>query len=115
MTIRMYLESHPEIVASLRDRTLLAKDLAARLGVHHNSVSKALSKLNTQVYTGEYRAARKEASVARRERDVHLQQLVQAVLDGRLKVDDAAAQAGCSRDTIWRHVRRKRKEASVSL
>lgn len=110
MSLRQYLEDNPEVVAQLHAGTLLAQDLAAQLGLSRARVSKVLSEMNLLINTGEVAAARKEASVARQERDVHLQELAQAVVAGRLNVDDAADQAGCSRDTIWRRVRKIRAE-----
>lgn len=111
MSTRQYLEDHPEVVARLRDRTLLAKDLAAQLGIRPTSLSQVLAKMNIVIRDGAAFAARKEASAGRQERDVHLQQLAQAVLDGKLSADDAADKAGCSKDTIWRHIRRRKAES----
>ena len=108
MNVRQYLTENPEVVAQLRSRSLLAKGLALQLGVTAGAVSKVLGEMNTPILTGTVTAARREASNARRERDVHLEQLAQAVLDGKLNVDAAAEQGGCSRDTIWRRVRKRK-------
>ncbi|MCP3024968.1 hypothetical protein [Cupriavidus basilensis] len=111
MSTRQYLEDHPEVVAQLRDRTLLAKDLAAQLGIRPTSLSKVLTKMNIVIRDGAAFAARNEASAERQERDVHLQRLVDAVLAGKMNADDAADAAGCSKDTIWRHIRRRKAES----
>ena len=111
MSTRKYLEDHPEVVAQLRDRTLLAKDLAAQLGIRPTSLSQVLAKMNIVINDGTVRAAEKAASEARKERDVHLQRLVDAVLAGKMNADGAADAAGCSKDTIWRHIRRRKAES----
>ena len=89
-SIRQYLEDNPEVVARLRDRTLLAKDLASQLGVHHNTISKALNKINALIHTGGVAQQRKAASAAKIARLVHLRWLAEMVHLGRHSVDEAA-------------------------
>lgn len=111
MSIREYLEANPEVVAALTNRNRTVKDLADELGVTDIGVLKVLREMNIQINTGAYTEGRKATAQAKAERDVHLQQLAQAVLDGKLSADDAADKAGCSKDTIWRHIRRRKAES----
>ena len=111
MTIREYLEANPKVVADLTSRNRTVKDLAAELGVTNSGVTTPLREMNILNNTGDYVAGRKPTAQAKEERDVHLQQLVQAVIDGKLNADDAADAAGCSKDTIWRHIRRRKAES----
>ncbi|WP_454735380.1 helix-turn-helix domain-containing protein [Cupriavidus necator] len=105
-SVRQYLQDHPEVVARLLNRTLLAKDLASQLGVHHNTVSKALSKIDRLIHTGGVAQQRKAASAEKLFRTVHLRSLAEMVHLGRYTVDEAAEIAGVSKATIYRYLRK---------
>lgn len=109
---RRYLEDHPEVLAKLRNRSLLAKDLAEQLGVHFNTVSKALSQMDALVHGGSVAASRRKASTLKTARIALLRRAAEQVGLGLATVDEAAAQAGCSKHTIYRYLRVLEREGS---
>ena len=106
MTLLEFFEQRPELLEMLRMRQVTNRQIALQAGVSEAYLARVLTGMGVQKVRGEVVARREELRELAEERRIHRQNLAKLVASGRLTMETAAAQAGCSERTLYRYIER---------